>query len=87
MPDIAGFITPRIVVSIINEAHIALEEKVSNETEIDTAMKLGTNYPYGPFEWNELIGPEKVYNLLDALSKEHERYRPCELLKQKALYK
>jgi 3-hydroxybutyryl-CoA dehydrogenase len=85
VPDIAGFITPRIIASIINEAHFALEEKVSNEKEIDVAMKLGTNYPYGPFEWNKIIGAEEIYNLLDALSKEKERYRPSGLLKQKAL--
>ncbi len=51
--DITGFITPRVVASIINEAFFALEEKVSTEQEIDIAMKTGTNYPYGPFEWGK----------------------------------
>ncbi len=41
---------------IINEAWHALAEEVSTKNEIDTAMKLGTNYPYGPFEWAEKIG-------------------------------
>ena len=83
VPDITGFITPRIIVSIINEAFIALEEKVSNEKEIDTAMKLGTNYPYGPFEWADQIGHENVYGLLHALEEEQSRYQPSLLLKQK----
>lgn len=85
VPDIIGFITPRIVASVINEAFIALEENVSNEIEIDIAMKLGTNYPYGPFEWAEKIGFEKVYSLLNALHKEQNRYQPSDLLIKKVL--
>lgn len=83
--DITGFITPRVVASIINEAFFALEEKVSTEEEIDTAMKLGTNYPYGPFEWGRKIGLQHIYSLLAALSKEQSRYLPSQLLKQTVL--
>lgn len=82
VPDIAGFITARVVASIINEAFYALEEKVSTEEEIDTAMKLGTNYPYGPFEWGKKIGIHNIYSLLEALAKEQNRYQPSALLKQ-----
>jgi 3-hydroxybutyryl-CoA dehydrogenase len=85
VPDIPGFITPRIVACIINEAFLALEEKVSVEGEIDTAMKLGTNYPYGPFEWGQKIGLHAVYSLLEALSKKQKRYTPAGLLKKKIL--
>lgn len=84
-PDIPGFITPRIAASIINEAFFALEEKVSDQKEIDIAMKAGTNYPYGPFEWVEIIGHTKIFELLTLLSKTQIRYRPSELLTQKAL--
>ncbi len=85
VPDITGFITPRVVASIINEAFFALEENVSTEEEIDTAMKLGTNYPFGPFEWSKKIGLQNIYSLLTALSKEQTRYQPASLLKQTAL--
>jgi 3-hydroxybutyryl-CoA dehydrogenase len=85
VPDIPGFITPRVVASIINEAFFALEEKVSTEEEIDTAMKTGTNYPYGPFEWGKKIGLQHIYSLLTALSKEQSRYQPSALLKQTVL--
>ncbi len=85
VPDITGFITPRVVASIINEAFFALEENVSTEEEIDTAMKLGTNYPYGPFEWSKKIGASNIYSLLSALSKKQIRYQPSTLLKQTAL--
>ncbi len=85
VPDIAGFITPRVVASIINEAFFALEEKVSTPEEIDTAMRLGTNYPFGPFEWGKKIGLQKVYSLLASLSRVQNRYQPSLLLKQTAL--
>ena len=55
VPDQIGFVTPRVVSAIINEAYFALEEGVSTKEEINTAMKLGTNYPYGPFEWAAII--------------------------------
>lgn len=74
LPDEVGFITPRIIGMIINEAFIALKEGVSTKEEIDIAMKLGTNYPYGPFEWAEKIGIEKLKSLLKKLSKHQERY-------------
>ena len=74
--DKPGFVTARVVSMIINEAFIALDEKVSTREEIDTAMKLGTNYPYGPFEWSELIGVENILSLLNKLSEKEEHYKP-----------
>lgn len=85
VPDVPGFITPRIIASVINEAFLALEENVSAENEIDTAMKLGTNYPFGPFEWGEKIGLFKVYSLLEALNVKQPRYKPSLLFKQRTL--
>jgi 3-hydroxybutyryl-CoA dehydrogenase len=81
VPDVPGMITPRIIAMIINEAYYTLEQKVSTKEEIDTAMKLGTNYPFGPFEWSRKIGLEKIHSLLDKLSVAEERYQPCGLLK------
>jgi 3-hydroxybutyryl-CoA dehydrogenase len=82
--DIAGFISPRVVASIINEAFFALEEQVSTKEEIDIAMKLGTNYPYGPFEWSEKIGIKNIHALLKRLSEEQKRYEPAALLIKEA---
>jgi 3-hydroxybutyryl-CoA dehydrogenase len=79
-PDEPGFIAPRILSMIINEAYFAKEQNVSTETEIDTAMKLGTNYPKGPFEWKEEIGISNIFMLLDNLSKSDSRYKPSQLL-------
>ena len=83
-PDIPGFITPRVIVMIINEAYFALDEKVSTKEEIDLAMKLGTNYPYGPFEWSEKIGLKNIYALLSELYNTSSRYAPAPLLKKEA---
>lgn len=74
LPDEVGFVTPRVVSMIINEAFIALKEGVTTKEEIDIAMKLGTNYPYGPFEWAEKIGIEKIKSLLKRLGHQQERY-------------
>jgi 3-hydroxybutyryl-CoA dehydrogenase len=82
--DIPGFVSSRIVVMIINEAFLALEEQVSTMNEIDTAMKLGTNYPKGPFEWCDVIGAKNVFSLLETMAFHEIRYMPATLLKQKA---
>lgn len=80
VPDIPGMITPRVVAMIINEAWYTLGDGVSSKEEIDMAMKLGTSYPYGPFEWGEKIGLHRVVSLLNELSREEGRYMPAPAL-------
>lgn len=82
--DEPGLVAARTIAMIINEAYFALGEGVSSTTEIDTAMKLGTNYPSGPFEWAQKIGLGNIYGLLLALSKADDRYSPAPLLQQSA---
>jgi len=74
VPDTTGMVSARILAMIINEAYYTLEENISTEAEIDTAMKLGTNYPHGPFEWARMIGLEKVHALLRRLRQTDPRY-------------
>ena len=85
--DRVGFVTPRVIAMIINEAYFTVEEGTASRADIDLAMKLGTNYPYGPFEWCSKIGIEKVHELLDALYKDtkDERYKICSLLNKEYL--
>ncbi len=83
--DEPGFVSARVVAMIINEAWFALNEGVSSKADIDTAMKLGTNYPYGPFEWCEKIGEEKILALLNELSKTNPRYLPVKFLETSSL--
>jgi 3-hydroxybutyryl-CoA dehydrogenase len=82
--DRVGMVLPRILCQIINEAMFAIQQDVALPKDIDTAMKLGMNYPSGPIEWGEKIGFKQVYAVLDALHTDlgEERYRICPLLKE-----
>ncbi len=82
--DVPGFVTARIIAMIINEAFFAKGENISTEAEIDLAMKLGTNYPHGPFEWGNTIGLKNIYCLLEKLSFTDERYKVAPALKEKS---
>lgn len=81
--DDPGLVSARIISMIINEAFFALEDGISTVHEIDLAMQLGTNYPYGPFEWGEKIGLQNVYRLLQKLSVTDKRYSVASLLEKK----
>jgi hypothetical protein len=54
-----GFIFPRTIAQIVNEAFYALEDGIASDEDIDRAMKFGVNYPKGPFEWAQ--GKEKFF--------------------------
>ncbi|MFY8024072.1 MAG: 3-hydroxyacyl-CoA dehydrogenase family protein [Sediminibacterium sp.] len=79
--DEVGMISPRVVSMIINEAFFAIHEEVSSKEEINTAMKLGTNYPFGPFEWCDKIGLNNIKMLLAELAKNDLRYTIAPALK------
>jgi len=85
--DRVGMVTPRIILMIINEACYTLQEGTAGTEEIDEAMKLGANYPYGPFEWADKIGIAHVYETLLAIYEDTKdpRYKICPLLKTKYL--
>jgi len=80
--DEPGLVSCRVISMIINEAFFALGEDVSSIDEIDLAMKLGTNYPYGPFEWKDKIGLQNIYHLLKNLSLKDKRYSVAPLLEK-----
>jgi 3-hydroxybutyryl-CoA dehydrogenase len=74
-------IVPRLVAQIVNEAAFALEERVGSPEDMDTAMKLGFNWPLGPIEFTELIGAGRAVELLEALRAEHgDAYMPADAL-------
>ncbi len=74
VPDVPGMIAARVIAMIVNEAYYGLGDEISSKKDIDIAMKLGTNYPFGPFEWSEKIGLKKIYALLKKLSEKDNRY-------------
>lgn len=82
VPDTCGMITPRVLAMIVNEAYFTLGAGVSSKEEIDIAMKLGTNYPMGPFEWSRAIGLKSIGLLLKELSRTDQRYVLAPALEQ-----
>jgi 3-hydroxybutyryl-CoA dehydrogenase len=83
--SIAG-VFPRTLAMIVNEAAFAVEEQVATASDIDLAMKLGTNYPKGPLAWCDEIGAMAIVAVLDALQTEYDpaRYRVAPLLRRHA---
>lgn len=79
----AGAIEARILAAIVNEAASAVAEGVGTPVAIDTAMRLGTNYPHGPLAWGERLGLASVVGTLDALhaAVPDGRYRVTPLLR------
>ena len=85
--DRVGLVTPRVICQIINEAYYTVQEGTASRADVDLGMKLGTNYPHGPFAWANAIGITRVYAVLEALWQDthDERYKVCPLLKREAL--
>jgi 3-hydroxybutyryl-CoA dehydrogenase len=78
-------ILPRLIAQIVNEAAFALEEEVGSPSDMDTAMRLGFNWPLGPLEFTDLIGADRAVALLDDLQSRHgEAYAPAPLLRRRA---
>jgi 3-hydroxybutyryl-CoA dehydrogenase len=75
--DTPGLVVGRTLAMLINEAADAVLQGVCSSRGADDAMKLGVNYPKGPFEWLEQLGAARVIHLIDALDKGYrgERYR------------
>ncbi|MCE9890634.1 3-hydroxyacyl-CoA dehydrogenase PaaC [Kluyvera intermedia] len=85
--DYPGLLVWRTVAMLANEALDAVQKGVASAEDIDTAMRLGVNYPRGPLAWGESLGWGRVLRVLENLQQHYgeERYRPSALLRQKAL--
>ncbi len=71
-------ILPRLFAQIANEAAFALEEEIGSPADMDTAMRLGFNWPRGPLELTELIGAGRATGLLEELRERNgDAYRPA----------
>ena len=81
--EFPGFVTSRISALVGNEAFYMLQEGIGSPEDIDKAIKLGLNYPMGPFELADLVGLDTRLNNLQYLHKTlGEKYRPAPLLIQ-----
>ena len=82
--DAPGLVVTRTVAMLVNGAVDALHKGVASAADIDTAMRLGTNYPLGPLAWGQRWGPATVLAVLDAIHAWYgeDRYRPSVLLRR-----
>jgi 3-hydroxybutyryl-CoA dehydrogenase len=74
----------RTLAMLVNEAVDLVHRGEASATDVDTAMRLGTNYPRGPIEWGAQIGFEVVADQLAALDRAFPggRYRPSPALRE-----
>jgi 3-hydroxybutyryl-CoA dehydrogenase len=82
--DAPGLVVTRTVAMLVNGAADARGKGVASAADIDTAMRLGTNYPLGPLAWGQSWGPAAVLAVLDALHAWYgeDRYRASALLRR-----
>ena len=80
--DSPGFVVNRILFPMINEAAAVYHEKVASAQDIDTAMKLGANWPMGPLALADLVGLDTTCAILETLERElgDAKYRPSPAL-------
>ena len=84
--DQSALVVARTVAMLINEAADAVQQGVCTAEGANQAMKLGVNYPAGPFDWLAAWSAQGVINVLNALDAEYrgERYRVSPWLRQQA---
>jgi 3-hydroxybutyryl-CoA dehydrogenase len=84
--DTPGLVVARTVAMLINEAADAVLQGVCDEPGANAAMKLGVNWPAGPFDWLAGWDAGGVLRLLQALDAtcRGERYRASPLLLRRA---
>jgi 3-hydroxybutyryl-CoA dehydrogenase len=80
--DSPGFVVNRILFPMINEAAQAFAEGVASAADIDTGMKLGTNWPMGPLALADLVGLDTTKAVLDTFERElsDAKYRPAAII-------
>jgi 3-hydroxybutyryl-CoA dehydrogenase len=79
-----GFVTTRLICTLINESMHTLAEGVAAAEDIDAAMRIGYDFHYGPLEMADRFGLDSVYAAMERMFREFgdTKYRPSFLLKQ-----
>ncbi|MFE6159688.1 3-hydroxyacyl-CoA dehydrogenase [Streptomyces sp. NPDC056486] len=84
--DAPGMIVARTVAMLVDFAQDAVARGVASREDIDTAMRLGVNYPRGPLEWGEALNAHWAIDILECLHQEYPtgRYAPSQGLRSAA---
>jgi 3-hydroxybutyryl-CoA dehydrogenase len=85
--DSPGFVVQRILAMVANLGCELAQIGIGTPADIDLAMKLAQNYPRGPLEWADYLGPKTVFGILTAIQAitGSDRYRPSLWLRRRAL--
>jgi 3-hydroxybutyryl-CoA dehydrogenase len=84
--DSGGFVSQRIVASIVNTACEIAQQRIASPEHIDAAVRLGLSYPCGPLILGERIGPQRIIAVLNGMMAVYgdPRYRPGVWLSRRA---
>ena len=80
--DSPGFLTSRAYAAFRLECIRMVEEGMASPEDIDTAFRLGFNFPMGPFELGDFNGVDTFVHVLDSLTAAYgDRFRPTPILR------
>jgi 3-hydroxybutyryl-CoA dehydrogenase len=80
--DSPGFLTSRAYAAFRLECIRMVEEGLASPEDIDTAFRLGFNFPMGPFELGDFNGVDTFVHVLDSLTAAYgDRFRPTPILR------
>ena len=82
-----GFVAQRVIAMVVNLGCDIAMQGIAVPEDIDSAVKLGLGYPFGPISWGDKLGAERVLRILTRV---HEltgdpRYRPSPWLQRRAM--
>lgn len=84
--DSAGFVTQRVLATLINIACDICQQRVCSPADLELAVTLGLGYPQGPLAMGDALGPQRVLQVLEGIHActQDPRYRPSPWLRRRA---
>ncbi|MGG1559319.1 3-hydroxyacyl-CoA dehydrogenase family protein [Geobacillus thermoleovorans] len=81
--DRQGFVTTRALAAHMIECIRMYEEGVASAEDIDKAVRLGLNYPMGPFELADMVGLDTLLFVSENMTEAYgDRFRAPQLLRK-----
>ncbi|MDM0045621.1 3-hydroxyacyl-CoA dehydrogenase [Variovorax dokdonensis] len=83
--DSGGFVTQRVVATIVNIAADMCQQRICTPADLETAVRLGLGYPQGPLAMGDLYGPTNMLEVLFNMQTVYgdPRYRPSPWLRRR----